>query len=146
MFKVNISHKPILFVVFIFMISISNNGFSNQNSIIAENWKNYNSDYKRLDQKCMKVITATEMYLMDLADCVWRKDQILLKKYNFDPILFSLASKRYKDIFSSAKSSAVLLVKRYNDNVLTNHIKNSRDISSDTFEMVRFKLIEYIKK
>jgi len=64
MFKVNILHKPILFVVFIFIISFSNKAFSNPNSIIAENWKNYNSDYKRLDQRCMKVITVTEMYLI----------------------------------------------------------------------------------
>ena len=44
---------------------------------------------------------------VDITNCVWRKDQIILKKYKLYDILYDASYDRYSQMFNMAKTATL---------------------------------------
>ena len=111
---------------------------------IVRNWKDYNREYSKLEQKCIPLAIRSNKKLMDISHCVWRKDQILLKKFDFDPLFYHHAYQRYSQIFNLAKSSTINLLNGNRDRIIENFSINIVTIEDDFQELMKQELINFL--
>ena len=94
----------ILILIFLLLPSLS---FSLDKNAVLKKFYNYSNEYINLADKCYPVIRKGVTAGIDLQNCIWDKDQILLYKHDLDHILYESSYKRYSRLFNLHKSFAV---------------------------------------
>ncbi|MDB0033857.1 hypothetical protein N9E52_01805 [Alphaproteobacteria bacterium] len=75
---------------------------------LLSNFQEYKEDYYNLQDQCYPTIRKKSITAgIDLQNCIWDKDQLLLYKYNFDNILYESSYQRYSRLFNLFKSFAL---------------------------------------
>ena len=95
--------KKILILFFL----IPNLAFAIDKNTLSKKFKNYSNDYQKLNRECAPNIRKGIMAGMDLQNCIWDKDRILLYKYDFNNSLYDSSYQRYGKLFKLFKSFAV---------------------------------------
>ena len=72
-----------------------------------KSFQRYEAEYCKLDEQCVRITPRGTMALINVTHCVWRKDQILMSKYELDHLLFDLAAERYEKTFQLAKTTSI---------------------------------------
>ena len=138
----------VILIVFYSSISYSLNEPSNEEMVIIKNFNNYSDAYRELEKKCKLVVPKGFKMIIDIENCVWRKDQILLKEYKLYNILYEIAYQRYDALFKLSKTISMKINqdKRNAVNFMLERHHASNDILKDTFGLTRYKLVEYLEK
>jgi hypothetical protein len=71
-----------------------------------KNFNSYITEYRTLFSKCLPSRKSARMFV-DITNCVWRKDQIILKKYKLYDILYDASYDRYSQMFNMAKTATL---------------------------------------
>ena len=70
-------------------------------------FKKYEEEYWELDKECVQLTPRGTMALINVVNCIWRKDQILMAHYGLDDLIYREAAERYSSIFSLAKPTSI---------------------------------------
>ena len=69
-----------------FALLTGSNALAQSQSEWVERFNSFQQEYRGLFEKCMPSQKSSRMFV-DMANCVWRKEQILLKKHDLEHIL-----------------------------------------------------------
>lgn len=76
----------------------------------AEVWAkrvfDYQSAYSDLFRQCVPSRKSVGMF-MDMANCMWTKEQTLLKKYRLEEVFYKVSYKRYSQLFDIGKRAGL---------------------------------------
>ena len=84
------------------------NALAQSQSEWVERFNSYQQEYRGLFEKCMPSRKSVRMFV-DMANCVWRKEQVLLKRYDLEHILYDVSYNRYSQMFNMGKTAAAEL-------------------------------------
>ena len=84
------------------------NALAQSQSEWVERFDSYQQEYRGLFEKCMPSRKSVRMFV-DMANCVWRKEQVLLKRYDLEHILYDVSYNRYSQMFNMGKTAAAEL-------------------------------------
>lgn len=84
------------------------NALAQSQSEWVERFNSYQQEYRGLFEKCMPSRKSVRMFV-DMANCIWRKEQVLLKRYDLEHILYDVSYNRYSQMFNMGKTAAAEL-------------------------------------
>lgn len=87
---------------------IASPSFAQSRSEWVERFNSYQLEYRDLFEKCIPSRKSVRMFV-DMANCIWRKEQILLKRYKLESILYDVSYDRYSEMFNMGKTAAAEL-------------------------------------
>ncbi len=103
----------------------------------VDRFVSYQKEYDKVFKLCVPRSKSAALFL-DIADCMWRKDKILMKRYRVDEALYKVSYERYRQTFNVAKTATV--ERRGVDYFLETMI----DIQADTEELQEYTFAEYL--
>jgi len=142
--------------IFLLLLVLSSYSFSSfgegKGADYADRFISYIKKYNDLHEKCFNMVPKGHgnEVLANTVQCIWRKDQVLLKKTNLIPILYETAYNRYKSLFDLAKNIDYQISIRPSHKktvrLLLEYHKNARDIRGDGFDSMKYDLMNYLKR
>ncbi len=102
----------------------------------------YQDAYPDLDAPCIKNVSRTVTALLDIEDCIWRKNQILLKKYEFYDFLYDISYSTYSKLRKSAGIYSTLMLN--GADYYEEYYNAKINILEDSYEMDVIYLLEIL--
>jgi hypothetical protein len=141
------------FLLLLTLCSLSFSSFGKSSGAdYADRFISYIKKYNDLHEKCFEMVPKGHgnEVLANTVQCIWRKDQVLLKKTNLISILYETAYNRYSSLFDLAKNIDYQMSIRPSHKktvrLLLEYHKNARDIRGDTFESMKYDMTNYLKR
>mgnify|MGYP003687568963 CR=1 FL=1 len=108
-------------------------------------FKSYEKEYWELDMKCARSTPRGNMALINVTHCVWRKDQLLMAKYELDDLIFDLAAERYQRIFQLAKTTSIESLSGNADFLLKQYLRNMLSTMDDYLKLQEIRVKRHLK-
>ena len=106
---------------------------------LIERIKNYQRDYVDLTPVCMAYVSSI-VDLPNMQTCIWRKDEIILKKYGFHDLLYDYAYSRYDAMHDNAGYYATLMLG--GSDYMDQYIETTKQILHDALILEFIYLLE----
>ena len=100
--------SSIISTLVMLVLLTGSNALAQSQSEWVERFNSYQQEYRGLFEKCMPSRKSVRMFV-DMANCIWRKEQVLLKRYDLEHILYDVSYNRYSQMFNMGKTAAAEL-------------------------------------
>ena len=125
----------ILLALFLLFPTLS---FTLDKNEVLKKFNSYTNEYIQAFKTCSSTIRKSVTAGMDLQNCIWDKDQILLYRFDLDHILYESSYNRYSRLFNLHKSFAT---ERSND--FDGLAKQEVYLINDSFDLQEIIVLKY---
>ena len=108
-------------------------------------FKTYEREYLKLTKECALITPRGTMALINITHCVWRKDQILMARYELDHLIYQLAGERYEKIFELAKTTSIQALSGNRSYLIDTFVRNKIYTEDDYLTLQEIKVKRFIK-
>lgn len=109
-------------------------------------FKRYETEYWKLDAQCAREVPRGTMALINMTHCIWRKDRILMSKYELDHLIFDTAAERYEKNFQLAKTTSIQALDGNSQALIDAYVKNKVYSDNDYLRLQESEIKRWIKK